>query len=409
MSLPKPRIGWDLGPEYEIIRQIGASYYSIVCEALHISSGQRVAIKQIKHVFDNKVHCKRTLREITIMGRLKHPNVVGLKSIIRPVDLGTFNELYIVMDYVQYDLRRLFKSPVSLKEDQIQMILYNTLCGVNYLHSLDIIHRDIKPANILMSDDCEVKVADFGLARYLPETNYSMIDQEYGKEREIYEESVEINLDNFMLSKKAQGDLTSYVATRWYRAPEIILLDKNYGKSIDVWSVGCVLAELCEMLVENGPDTMYRLPLLPGESCYPLSPKSSDYIPKLGDPKDQLNLILKLTGTPSEQDASFLSDPSAKKYLDSFPRYCTTNISDLLPFSNPVLIDFITKMLHFDPRKRISISEALAHPYFDNIRDLAKESKFDSEESGLKLEFESRAICMEELRSYMVREILKYS
>lgn len=168
-----------------------------------------------------------------------------------------FNELYIVMEHAQSDLKKLIKSPLNLEESHIKTIAYNLLCAMNYVHSADVLHRDLKPANILVNEDCGIKVCDFGLARGLnsevpaePETEEPVIPEPEENKAETQPAPA---MKRPMLQKTKSKvnplnkEMTGHVVTRWYRAPELILMEREYTKAIDVWSVGCILAELCAM------------------------------------------------------------------------------------------------------------------------------------------------------------------
>merc|ERR1711893_327532 len=154
---------------------------------------------------------------------LNHENVLSVKSIPQPPSLQEFNELYVVSDLMETDLSKIIKSNYALSDEHIQFFLYQILRGLKYIHSCGILHRDLKPRNMLVNSNCDLKICDFGLAR--------------------------ANIDTLMT---AQASLTDYIATRWYRAPEVILSTRQYTATIDVWSVGCILAELIR-----------RKPLLP--------------------------------------------------------------------------------------------------------------------------------------------------
>lgn len=156
---------WEVGNDYEIIKQIGSGSYGYVVEATQKSTGKKVAIKRLNKIFDDVVDCKRILREITLLRALSHPNLVNLIEILEPSDLKTFDTLYFVLEYAQSDLKKLFKSPIHLELIHIQTLVYGILCGLKYIHSAEVLHRDLKPANILINEDCSVKICDFGLAR----------------------------------------------------------------------------------------------------------------------------------------------------------------------------------------------------------------------------------------------------
>lgn len=416
LNIPRQQIDWEVGPNYQIIKQIGSGSYGMVCEARHVPTNEKVAIKQMTKIFDDLIDCKRLLREIVILKYLNHPNVVKLREILLPKDLNHFNELYIVMEHAQSDLKKLVKSPVNLEEDHIQLIVYNTICGLRYIHSANILHRDLKPANILLNEDCEVKICDFGLAR-------SVTEEVKGNEleEEDHEEIAPMKapepkpvggkpkLARSKPGLQTKTELTGHVVTRWYRAPELILLEREYTKSIDVWSLGCVIAELCGMLRENAPTFMDRSPLFPGNSCFPLSPDHKTKNRRAGFPSsnsDQLNVIFEVIGTPSQEDFEFITDDKALLYLNSFGTREKKSLALIYPHSNRSLIELMEQMILFNPRRRISCIETLRHPYFDDIRDANKE--IDAEVPA-DFEFEHiENITAQQLRDFFIQEIMRY-
>ncbi|PHJ15501.1 cell-cycle-associated protein kinase mapk [Cystoisospora suis] len=239
---------------------------SHVCEAYDKVEKRVVAIKKIHRVFEDLIDCKRILREISILNRLNHDHVVKVLDIIIPKDVEKFDELYVVLEIADSDFKKLFRTPVYLTELHIKTLLYNLLVGVKYVHSAGILHRDLKPANCLVNQDCSVKVCDFGLAR--------TVDYAEGGNSQlpISPREDDMNLVTVPHTKNLKRQLTGHVVTRWYRAPELILLQENYTEAIDVWSVGCIFAELLNMVKENVAYHADRGPLFPGSSCFPLSP-----------------------------------------------------------------------------------------------------------------------------------------
>uniref|UniRef100_A0A7N8WPL0 Mitogen-activated protein kinase n=1 Tax=Mastacembelus armatus TaxID=205130 RepID=A0A7N8WPL0_9TELE len=256
---------FDVGPRYTDLSYIGEGAYGMVCSAMDNLTKQRVAIKKISP-FEHQTYCQRTLREIKILLRFHHENIIGINDILRARHIDNMRDVYIVQTLMETDLYKLLKSQ-RLSNDHVCYFLYQILRGLKYIHSANVLHRDLKPSNLLINTTCDLKICDFGLARIAdPEHDHT-------------------------------GFLTEYVATRWYRAPEIMLNSKGYSKSIDIWSVGCILAEM-----------LSNKPIFPGKH----------YL-------DQLNHILAL--------------------------------------------DLLGRMLTFNPLKRISVEEALAHPYLEQYYD----------------------------------------
>lgn len=413
LAIPKQIIDWKVGPNYEIIKQLGAGSYGMVCEARHLPTGERVAIKHVAKIFDDIIDCKRLLREISILRYLDHPNVVKIREIIKPSNLESFNELYVVMEHAQSDIKKLIKSTIHLEQDHIQMIIYNTITGLNYIHSANILHRDLKPANILINEDCEVKICDFGLARsVVEETKENFMDFEDDEPFPPVLEMKKVTKPGLARSKaglQTKKELTGHVVTRWYRAPELILLEREYTKAIDVWSLGCVIAELCGMLKENAPTFMDRSPLFPGSSCFPLSPDHNTKVRRAGFPSsnsDQLNVIFDVIGTPTPDDLALITDEKAIVYIKSFGQREPKSLALIYPRTNPALIELMEKMILFNSSKRCTCEEALSYEYFDSIRDMNKEKKADV---PADFEFEHiEDITIQQLREYFMQEIFKY-
>ena len=213
-----------------------------------------VAIKRIPKLFDDLIDCKRILREIILLRKLQHQNLIKIIEILQPEEDEVFNVIYLVMEFAQSDLKKLFKSSIFLEPMHIKTLVYNMLCGIKYLHSAEVLHRDLKPANILINDNCSVKICDFGLARSvsgiksahlykyskkpekLPCSSKSL--KELTKEEEKEEKVIIKPKQKRLLRRKSKmqlkRELTGHVATRWYRAPELILLEKGYTAAIDI-------------------------------------------------------------------------------------------------------------------------------------------------------------------------------
>jgi mitogen-activated protein kinase 1/3 len=210
--------------KYEYIKVLGQGAYGVVCSANDRVGNKKVAIKKVPNAFADLIDAKRIVREIKLIEFFNHENVISLLDVLKPENKTGFEDIYFVNDLMETDLHRVIYSHQDLSDDHIQYFVYQILKGVLYLHSASVIHRDLKPSNLLLNKNCDLKICDFGLARGL----------ETGDPENI---------------------LTEYVVTRWYRAPEVILNASNYTKAIDIWSIGCILAEL-----------LGRTPLFPGKS-----------------------------------------------------------------------------------------------------------------------------------------------
>merc|ERR1719414_2001232 len=231
----------------------------MVVSALDTSSNTKVAIKKISP-FEHQTYCQRTLREIKILNRLKHENIIDIRDILRPPTIETLKDVYIVQSLMETDLHKLLRSQ-KLSSDHICYFLYQILRGLKYIHSANVLHRDLKPSNILLNSNCDLKICDFGLSRVSDP------------------------------SQDHTGLLTEYVATRWYRAPEVMLNAKGYSKALDIWSVGCILGEM----INNKP-------MFPGKH----------YL-------DQICKIQEVLGSPNSDDLAFITNPKAQLYVRSLP------------------------------------------------------------------------------------------
>ena len=444
---------WEIGNEYEIIKQIGCGSYGAVCEAVHKKTGTRVAIKKVVGVFMDPIDGKRILREMQLLRLLKNSksNVVKLYEILEPADPNNFCCLYLVMEYAQADLKKLIKAGVQLQQVHVEKIIYNILVGLKYVHSAGVLHRDIKPANVLINEDCSVRICDFGLARSIvgiEGPSISLMDKNLLMEEVSMEPEHEeakatppllanINCEEMkdvqsspaegqeeedkkkIMHKKILGikekrkrlkrQLTGHVATRWYRAPEIILLEKDYSPAIDVWSVGCIFGELLSVLVDNGATGPERHPLFPGTSCFPLSPAAKVTAKRNGFPysqTDQLNMIFDVLGSPTEEECSFVTDAKALEYLKAFALRKRIDFSERYKAAKPEAIDFLNKLLVFNPFFRLTIEECLNHPYLAPVKDLSQEIVATQ---PVKLHFESEGLQDEDrLKELFWGEIMYY-
>ncbi|KAF7555038.1 hypothetical protein G7046_g6661 [Stylonectria norvegica] len=303
------KISFNVSEQYDIQDVVGEGAYGVVCSAIHKPSGQKVAIKKITP-FDHSMFCLRTLREMKLLRYFNHENIISILDIQKPRNYESFNEVYLIQELMETDMHRVIRTQ-DLSDDHCQYFIYQTLRALKAMHSANVLHRDLKPSNLLLNANCDLKVCDFGLAR-------SAASQE----------------DN-------SGFMTEYVATRWYRAPEIMLTFKEYTKAIDVWSVGCILAEM-----------LSGKPLFPGKDYH-----------------HQLTLILDVLGTPTMEDYYGIKSRRAREYIRSLPFKKKVPFRTLFPKTSDLALDLLEKLLAFNPVKRITVEEALKHPYLEPYHD----------------------------------------
>ncbi|KAJ7524057.1 hypothetical protein O6H91_18G075500 [Diphasiastrum complanatum] len=331
---------FEVDTKYLPIKPIGKGAYGIVCSARNSETGEKVAIKKIANAFENITDARRTLREIRLLRHLYHENIICIKDIMKPVERIRFNDVYLVYELMDTDLHQIIGSSQTLTDDHYQYFIYQLLRGLKYVHSANVLHRDLKPSNLLLNANCDLKICDFGLAR--------------------------------TGSDKGQF-MTEYVVTRWYRAPELLLSCEEYSTAIDMWSVGCIFAEL-----------LGRRPIFPGK----------DYI-------NQLKLIVNKIGSPEESDLQFINSHKARSYIRSLPFEPRIPLPLLYPHANPLAINLLDRMLVFDPKKRITVTEALEHPYLAMLHDATVEPSaaapfdFDFEDEELKEEALREKVWME--------------
>jgi len=208
--------------------------------------------------------------------------------------------------------------------------------------------------------------------------------------------------------RNMKRELTGHVVTRWYRAPEIILLEKDYGPGIDVWAVGCIFAEMLGMMKENAPTFMDRQPLFPGKSCFPLSPAKNPQEQRKGFPfasNDQLAIIFQIIGTPSDADKSYVTDQKALEYLEQFSPISRADLKVKYPGASADAIDYLEKVLVFNPYFRITLQESLEHPVFTKVRNAQKEAITGQ---PVSLDFEKDDLDCDKLRELILTECEYY-
>eukprot|EP00992_Anisonema_acinus_P008008 TRINITY_DN4079_c0_g1_i1.p1 TRINITY_DN4079_c0_g1~~TRINITY_DN4079_c0_g1_i1.p1 ORF type:complete len:624 (+),score=193.23 TRINITY_DN4079_c0_g1_i1:46-1872(+) len=271
--------------------------------AVRIRTYELVAVKRVTEVFSDVMHCKYALRELKLLRFFDHPNIISLRDVFRAPSAShdKWNDLYLVTELMDNNLRVIVKSEQPIGEDHASYFMYQLLCGVKEMHDAGIIHRDLKPHNLLVNMDCELKICDFGMAR----------------------------------AEDTTVDMSDDVQTIWYRAPEILVDCAAYSKPIDLWSCGTILGEL-----------LGRRALFMGRHSLQM-----------------LQLIIQMLGSPSEEDLFFKETTNKTREYIRKLRAPPANWSRLFPRASALGLDLLSKLLVFNPAKRLTIEEALNHPF----------------------------------------------
>ncbi|XP_074113145.1 serine/threonine-protein kinase nemo [Cotesia typhae] len=294
---------------YQPDKAIGYGAFGVVWAVTDPRDGRRVALKKLPNVFQSLVSSKRVFRELKMLCFFEHDNVLSALDILQPPHVDFFQEIYVITELLQSDLHKIIVSPQHLNPEHIKIFLYQILRGLKYLHSARILHRDIKPGNLLVNSNCVLKICDFGLARVEePDRNKYM---------------------------------TQEVVTQYYRAPEILMGARHYTAAVDVWSVGCIFGELlCRQILFQAQN-----------------------------PVEQLDMITELLGTPKIEDMRYACEGARMHMLRCPPkRPSLTALYTLGSHATHEAVHLLCQMLVFDPDKRITVVNALAHPYLEDGR-----------------------------------------
>ncbi|XP_070689836.1 mitogen-activated protein kinase 4 [Pempheris klunzingeri] len=299
--------GFDLGGHFVDLRPLGMGVTGLVLSATDQRTGQRVAIKKL--VMRDAITVKHALREVKITRRLHHENVVRVHEVLAPYgrplpgDPTRLSALYIVQECMETDLARLLEQG-PLQTGHATLLFYQLLRGLKFIHSANVLHRDLKPANIFINtDQLLLKIGDFGLAR--------IVDPHYSH----------------------KGYLSEGLVTKWYCSPRLLLSPNNYTKAIDMWAAGCILAEMLtgRMLFAGAHEL------------------------------EQMQLILDTVPVLREEDRQDL--------LQVIPSYVSHGwrvkkpFSELLPEVDAQAVDFLERILTFNPMDRLTAEAALSHPF----------------------------------------------
>jgi len=364
-------VRFEIDERYEFIKQIGIGSYSTVCSCYDKKENRNVAIKKITNAFDDKNDARRVLREIKMLRFFDHDNLITLLEVPKPSNSTTYNDIYIITDLMETDLHRVIYSRQELTDDHIQYFIFQILRGTLFLHSANVVHRELKPANILANKNCDLKICDLGL-------DHGIIkDDDNTVQKLIDNPNLPVEISNNLIYDDSKRELTEKVIARWYRAPEIILNPNDYTKAVDIWSIGCIFAEL-----------LGRQPLFP----------SDNYL-------DELQKVISVLGSPSESDLDFIKDEKVKNFVNKLARRTKQSFSVMFPTANPVALDLLGKMLTFSPNKRYNVEQCLSHPYFEGLHDPEQEP---TAESTFDFSFDKESLTKEKLRSMIYEQSLHF-
>jgi len=287
--------------QYEKLEKVGEGTYGVVYKAQD-GNGGIFALKTIRLEAEDEGIPSTAIREISLLKELQHPNIVRLCDVIH-----TERKLTLVFEFLDEDLKKLLdKHEGGLSPERTMNLLYQLLRGVAYCHQHRVLHRDLKPQNLLINAAGELKLADFGLARAfgIPVRSY-----------------------------------THEVVTLWYRAPDVLMGSRKYSTPVDIWSVGCIFAEMV--------------------NCRPLFPGNAD--------ADQLQRIFKVLGTPNEMMWPTITE--LPDWKQDFTQYTRQDLNAIVPSLNPLGVDLLEKMLQYDPNARVSGKQAMESEYFKDVSE----------------------------------------
>uniref|UniRef100_A0A1I8EFN8 Mitogen-activated protein kinase n=1 Tax=Wuchereria bancrofti TaxID=6293 RepID=A0A1I8EFN8_WUCBA len=322
---------------YDLHKRLGKGAYGIVWKAVDRRVRETVALKKIFDAFRNQTDAQRTFREIMFLQEFgRHPNIIKLYNVLKA---DNNRDIYLVFEFMEADLHNVIKKLTILKDIHKQYIMCQLFRAVRFLHSGNVLHRDLKPSNVLLDADCRVKLADFGLARSLSQIE----DYPEGQNMPELTPSPPRNSQdtarnmNWKYKKHSLNIIKryEYVATRWYRSPEILLAAKCYTKGVDMWSLGCILAE---MLLGHA--------LFPGTSTI-----------------NQIERIMNTIPRPSKLDIESIGSQYASSVLEKMPRRPQKPLELYLTNSDHQAIDLVQRLLIFAPHKRLNVDQCLVHPY----------------------------------------------
>lgn len=393
---------WQLPQRYEVRSRIGRGTFGSVCEAYDYEAGEIVVVKTVKYLFDDLCDTKKLLRNIAILRRLSHPCILHIYDICIPIDAMSFNEVHVVMEACDSNLKKVCRQDVTLTAAHVQRLVYNIIAALKYIHSACIHLCDLRPEHCLVNQNCSLKIDEFASARMISRGSQPCSQAlpctlcEGDSESECSIAPVLPPTPSRLKRTKALGG-DSNRHTYLYRAPELILGVENYTEAVDIWSTGCIYAELLEML--DGRKFEDRSPLFSGRSLFPLFPPGNNK-------HIQLCSIRKLLGVLSDEDVDQLDSDDLKMHARSLESCAGEGLRARFGHVEETLVSMLEAMLKFNPQQRITADVALAHDLFSEIRDQRMEIIASS---PISLKFDQESDLDEPLlRKYVFQEIQHY-
>jgi serine/threonine protein kinase len=298
---------------YELQTDLGKGAQGKVCKVFHKRDKMHFSMKKVDINFNSPINCLNVLREIKILKNITHRHIIGLKEVLAKETMATYDHIYLITDLMDIDLKNVIYSEQDLTIEHVKKIAFQIITGIEYIHRKGIMHRDIKPANILVNKDCNVKLCDFGMAK--------------------------ANLQNATFEGRQFPMNSCNVTTRWYRAPEVLFEFDDYTESMDVWSFGCVLAEM-----------LTRQPFMRGKTDL-----------------EQVGLVADLIGHPPREIFSRLNQGLQDFFEDqiNMPK----NFKKMFLMLDKDGIDLLQRIFTYDYKRRISAKAILEHPFFSEESD----------------------------------------
>ncbi|KAJ5702335.1 mitogen-activated protein kinase HOG1 [Penicillium malachiteum] len=329
-------VKFELTTRYAEPQPVELDAFGLICSAKDRILGRLVAIKKITRPFGSAILAKQAFREVKLLRYMQHENIISLTDVF----ISPKEDLYVVTELMWTNLQNLIaRGPIH--NDFSKYFTYQILRGLKYVHSAGIIHRDLKPSSILINENCDLRICDFGHARL------------------------------------QDHHMTGYVTTRYYRAPEVMLNWQEYTEKVDIWSVGCILAEM-----------------LRGKPLFPATSHA-----------DQFNLFVNLLGNPPPRTLEKIKNKHTKAFVQTLPQCKREPLIETFPELDKIASEIMEEMLSFDVDDRISATAGLSHPYLEPYHDPTDEPVV---QSGFDWRFDNMDVSIDAWKAAVFKEVLLF-